>query len=57
MTPEIPVNDRPRRAVVHTLGCRLNQTESQLMRDRLAERGYRLVPFGADLLYIGVGPD
>ena len=41
----------PKRAVVHTLGCRLNQAESQMIRDRLAASGYVLVPFGeqADL--------
>lgn len=40
-----------KRAVVHTLGCRLNQAESQMLRDRLAVAGYRVVPFGeaADL--------
>ena len=39
------------RAVVHTLGCRLNQSEAQMLRDRLAQEGYRLVAFGerADL--------
>lgn len=37
--------------MVHTLGCRLNQSESQMLRDRLASAGYRVVPFGeaADL--------
>jgi threonylcarbamoyladenosine tRNA methylthiotransferase MtaB len=39
-------NGTPRRAVVHTLGCRLNQAESQMLRDRLALAGYRIVPFG-----------
>jgi threonylcarbamoyladenosine tRNA methylthiotransferase MtaB len=41
----------PKRAMVHTLGCRLNQSESQMLRDRLALAGYRVVPFGepADL--------
>jgi threonylcarbamoyladenosine tRNA methylthiotransferase MtaB len=39
------------RAVVHTLGCRLNQAESHMLRDRLAANGYVVVPFGeqADL--------
>jgi len=38
-------------ATVHTLGCRLNQAESQMLRDELSARGYSLVPFGesADL--------
>lgn len=35
-----------RRAVVHTLGCRLNQGESQMMKDRLRSVGYEVVPFG-----------
>ncbi len=37
-----------RRASVHTLGCRLNQSESLLLRDRLEKEGYRLVPFGEE---------
>ena len=42
---------QPRRAVVHTLGCRLNQAESQMIKDHLAAAGYAVVPFGerADL--------
>jgi threonylcarbamoyladenosine tRNA methylthiotransferase MtaB len=37
--------------MVHTLGCRLNQSESQMLRDHLASAGYCIVPFGepADL--------
>ncbi|MEX0325555.1 MAG: tRNA (N(6)-L-threonylcarbamoyladenosine(37)-C(2))-methylthiotransferase MtaB [Puniceicoccaceae bacterium] len=46
------VSDRqlmpPRRAVVHTLGCRLNQAESQMLRDRLAQMGYSIVSFGSE---------
>jgi threonylcarbamoyladenosine tRNA methylthiotransferase MtaB len=45
-------NDRvPLRASIHTLGCRLNQAESSLLAEKLAEAGYVLVPFGeaADL--------
>jgi len=40
-----------RRATVHTLGCRLNQAESQMLRERLENAGYTVVPFGqpADL--------
>lgn len=40
-----------RRASIHTLGCRLNQSESVLIEDRLREAGYTIVPFGekADL--------
>jgi len=37
-----------RRAVVHTLGCRLNQAESQLMREKLMQAGYAIVPFGEE---------
>ncbi len=42
---------RTRRASVHTLGCRLNQSESQLIREKLAGAGYDMAPFGewADL--------
>lgn len=35
-----------KRASLHTLGCRLNQSESLLMSDQLERAGYRLVPFG-----------
>lgn len=34
-----------KRAAVHTLGCRLNQAESLLMKDQLAAAGYALAPF------------
>lgn len=39
------------RASVTTLGCRLNQAESQIIREKLEVGGYDLVPFGeaADL--------
>jgi threonylcarbamoyladenosine tRNA methylthiotransferase MtaB len=37
-----------KRAVVHTLGCRLNQAESQMIKDRLAAAGYEVVPFGSE---------
>ena len=36
----------PKRAMVHTLGCRLNHAESGMLCDRLQAEGYRLVPFG-----------
>ena len=44
-------SEKRRRASVHTLGCRLNQSESQLIKDSLVGAGYDLVPFGesADL--------
>jgi len=40
-----------RRASVHTVGCRLNQAESQTLRDLLTREGYEMVPWGetADL--------
>lgn len=34
------------RASVHTLGCRLNQSETLLLRDQLIAKGYQIVPFG-----------
>ncbi|MCH8204893.1 MAG: tRNA (N(6)-L-threonylcarbamoyladenosine(37)-C(2))-methylthiotransferase MtaB [Candidatus Hydrogenedentes bacterium] len=37
----------PRRASLHTLGCRLNQSETQIIREKLEARGYEIVPFGA----------
>jgi threonylcarbamoyladenosine tRNA methylthiotransferase MtaB len=42
------------KASVHTLGCRLNQSEGHLIREKMEERGYQLVPFGkkADLAVI-----
>lgn len=36
----------PKRASVHTLGCRLNQSESALIAEKLAAAGYEVVPFG-----------
>lgn len=40
-----------KRASVHTLGCRLNQSESAILTEQLRAAGYDLVPFGepADL--------
>jgi threonylcarbamoyladenosine tRNA methylthiotransferase MtaB len=40
-----------KRAAVRTLGCRLNQSETGLIEDRLRAAGYTIVPFGepADL--------
>lgn len=44
----------PKRASLHTLGCRLNQSETQLLAEKLTAAGYELVPFGdeADLAII-----
>lgn len=36
-----------RRAAIHTVGCRLNHTESHLLQDRLRQDGYRIVDFSA----------
>lgn len=36
-----------KRAALHTLGCRLNQSETNLIRERLETEGYEVVPFGA----------
>lgn len=40
-----------KRASLHTLGCRLNQSETLLIQQSLKEKGYEVVPFGekADL--------
>lgn len=40
-----------RRATLHTLGCRLNQSETKLLHDQAEARGYEVVPYGqpADL--------
>jgi len=42
---------KAKRATLHTLGCRLNQSETLLIRQRLEKQGYDIVPFGeaADL--------
>ena len=48
-------NDQPSpRAALHTLGCRLNQSETNHIRDQLVEQGYTIVPFEeeADLAII-----
>lgn len=43
-----------KRASVHTLGCRLNQSETALLEEKLLAEGYDLVPFGepADLAIV-----
>lgn len=42
------------RALLHTIGCRLNQAETALLGDQLRSRGYDLVEFGrpADLVVL-----
>lgn len=39
---------REKRASLHTHGCRLNQSETLLIEQRLKEEGYRIVPFGEE---------
>ncbi len=48
------INTSTKRATVHTLGCRLNQSESAILEEKLREDGYSLVPFGdaADLAIV-----
>lgn len=40
------IETTPKRASIHTLGCRLNQAESGLLTDMLEAAGYAIVPFG-----------
>lgn len=37
-----------KRAALHTLGCRLNQSETALIVERLHQAGYEIVPFGEE---------
>jgi threonylcarbamoyladenosine tRNA methylthiotransferase MtaB len=43
-----------KKASLHTLGCRLNQSESTLIQEQLEATGYTIVPFGepADLAIV-----
>lgn len=43
-----------KRASLHTLGCRLNQSESLILQEQLEARGYVIVPYGepADLAIV-----
>lgn len=54
MTQNIDTKRPRKRATIHTLGCRLNQSESTLLESRLRAAGYDLVPFGeaADLAIV-----
>ncbi len=36
----------PKRASLHTLGCRLNQSETAILTEKLQAAGYEIVPFG-----------
>ncbi|MBI2422181.1 MAG: tRNA (N(6)-L-threonylcarbamoyladenosine(37)-C(2))-methylthiotransferase MtaB [Candidatus Hydrogenedentes bacterium] len=51
MTTQTQTHPAPKRACLHTLGCRLNQSETTLLEEKLQAAGYELVPFGepADL--------
>ncbi len=40
------VSRATKRASLHTLGCRLNQSETMLIEQRLKDEGYEIVPFG-----------
>ena len=50
----IQANEQARRAAVHTLGCRLNDSETNIIRQKLEAAGWEIVPFGqpADLAVI-----
>ena len=41
-----PKSAHPRRVAFHTLGCRLNQSETTILRERFEAAGYSAVPFG-----------
>lgn len=41
----IQAHNQNRRAALHTLGCRLNQSETLIIRQRLMASGYQIVPF------------
>ncbi len=40
------MNGPSKRASLHTLGCRLNQSETNIIRGKLEAAGYEIVPFG-----------
>ncbi|MFQ5600455.1 MAG: hypothetical protein ACE5G2_07870, partial [Candidatus Krumholzibacteriia bacterium] len=40
-------NASPPRAALHTIGCRLNQSETAALAAAFERHGYRIVPFGA----------
>lgn len=41
----IPAPPTRQRVAIHTVGCRLNHAESQILAEKLAGAGYRLTPF------------
>ena len=47
MAPSAATAPARKRASIHTLGCRLNQSESNLLANALRAEGYELTPFGA----------
>jgi threonylcarbamoyladenosine tRNA methylthiotransferase MtaB len=48
-----PADPRPR-AALESLGCRLNHSETEVIRQRLEQAGYRIVPWGepADVMVV-----
>jgi len=50
----VPRAPQRRRAALHTLGCRLNQSETMILREKLIGQGYEVVDFDgeADLAII-----
>jgi threonylcarbamoyladenosine tRNA methylthiotransferase MtaB len=46
--------EHKKRASLHTLGCRLNQSESLILQEQLQAQGYEIVPYGdpADLAIV-----
>ena len=43
--PVLPLAKNVQRASLYTHGCRLNQAETELLRQQLQRRGYSIVPF------------
>ena len=41
-------------AAIFTLGCRLNQYESEVLADQLSARGFKIVPWGGNDVALGI---
>tara|TARA_R110000868_G_scaffold187715_1_gene430258 strand:- start:2045 stop:3367 length:1323 start_codon:yes stop_codon:yes gene_type:complete len=54
MNSLIEAQSAPKRVALHTLGCRLNFSETGSIASGFEERGYQIVPFGerADVVFI-----
>lgn len=54
MNSLISTQSAPKRVALHTLGCRLNFSETGSIADGFEKRGYQVVPFGesADVVFI-----